>query len=195
MLQEESLLKADNDAKIEQDLREAKTIFVPDHLDNPNLYLKPNVYRISLFGRPIICVQYCAEQGWCRFFGGSGISWKDSTKVKSLFSERVKAKRTVKISKWVLSFVSCFLLLLSACSKQGAESITGIWIGDDGTAYTFFDDSRFKQSDQLQKQWIWKQTGAHIDFYGDPNRIWLIQFITPDSLQATENKIFGLRRQ
>ena len=88
------------------------------------------------------------------------------------------------------------LLVFSACIKlDQPNEMTGVWSSDDGIIYSFFDDSRFKQSDLPGQQWIWEKKGVRIFFYGSPDRIWTVDFVDQTHVQVIETDTFNIERK
>lgn len=86
------------------------------------------------------------------------------------------------------------LFLFLSCSKPDAGfDLTGDWLRDDATLYSFFDDSRFWDS-RSSAQWIWEQKWDEVFFYGTPDRHWDIKWISEDELEVIEVDIFKLTR-
>lgn len=72
--------------------------------------------------------------------------------------------------------------------------MTGVWQRDDGTTYSFFDDSRFRQSDK-PGQWVWQKKGVRVFLYGAPDRIWTVDFVGVDEIEVIETDTFKITRQ
>lgn len=90
-----------------------------------------------------------------------------------------------------------FILSLSAfsCTKQEPpNTMTGVWHRDNGTTYSFFDDSRFRQSDEPGKQWVWEKKGTRVFLYGQPDRVWTVDFIGMDEVEVIETDTFKITR-
>lgn len=97
--------------------------------------------------------------------------------------------------KRILKFCTIAVLLLVACTKEQTNAITGTW-ARPGVVYSFFDDSRFQQSDKPGEQWIWSQDGETVNLYGNPERVWRVVFLAADSVQVVEQAdTFTIRRQ
>ncbi len=87
-------------------------------------------------------------------------------------------------------------LIFSACIKlDQPNEMTGVWSRDNGVTYSFFDDSRFKQSDLLGQQWIWEKKGTRIFFYGSPERVWTVDFVDQNHVLAIETDTFNIERK
>lgn len=89
-----------------------------------------------------------------------------------------------------------WIFIFFACTKQDAtNTMTGVWLRDNGTTYSFFDDSRFQQSDQPGKQWVWEKKGTRVFLYGTPDRVWTVDFIGADEVEVIETDTFIITRQ
>lgn len=86
--------------------------------------------------------------------------------------------------------------MLSSCIKldDPAEIVTGFWIRDNGISYSFFDDSRYQQSNLPGEQWIWERRGDRILLYGNPDREMQIKFVDPDRMRVVDMDTFYLNR-
>ena len=86
------------------------------------------------------------------------------------------------------------LLLLLGCTKTEQNTMTGVWEGG-GITYYFFDDSRFQQSDRPGEQWIWTLSKGKVNLYGNGgalDRLWTVEFMTPEHVRATETDTFEI---
>lgn len=73
--------------------------------------------------------------------------------------------------------------------------MTGTWMDSaSGIVYRFFDDSRFQQSDMLGEQWIWETKADRVFLHGSPERLWRIEYETPDLIQVIETDTFKIQR-
>lgn len=87
---------------------------------------------------------------------------------------------------WV-SYVS----ILHACHKP-AYDLTGDW-SRGSVVYSFYDDSRFKQSD-LGGQWVWQLKGDVLFLYGQPDREMKVEWVSRDEVKMIEVDTFTLVR-
>lgn len=94
-------------------------------------------------------------------------------------------------------FIAVVVVLLTACTKQESTGdLTGTWhSAQKGVTYSFFDDSRFQQSDLPGEQWIWERDRDRVHLYGTPRRLWIIEFLTADQVQVIEQDTFQIVRQ
>lgn len=98
----------------------------------------------------------------------------------------------------VLILAAAALAIFGRCTKveQGQPDMTGQWFRDDNnTTYSFFDDSRFQQSDRAGEQWIWKQGAGRVDLLGNPQRLWLVAFDGSNEVRVIETDTFTIYRQ
>lgn len=98
----------------------------------------------------------------------------------------------------VLILASAAAAIFGRCAKaeQGQPDMTGQWCRDDSdVTYSFFDDSRFQQSDRPGEQWIWKQGAGRVDLLGNPQRLWLVAFDGPNEVRVIESDTFTIYRQ
>lgn len=98
----------------------------------------------------------------------------------------------------VLILAAAALAIFGRCTKaeQGQPDMTGQWCRDDSAVtYSFFDDSRFQQSDRPGEQWIWKQGAGTVHLYGNPERHWFIAFDGPNEVRVIETDTFTIYRQ
>lgn len=93
------------------------------------------------------------------------------------------------------AFLIFFALVLSCTKQEQANYMTGVWLRDNGVTYSFFDDSRFRQSDAPGKQWIWEKKGTRVFLYGTPDRVWTVNFTGPDEVEVIETDTFKITRQ
>lgn len=93
-----------------------------------------------------------------------------------------------------LAIAAALFLFANGCAKEQPETLTGQWRDAGGVVYSFFDDSRFQQSDQPGQQWIWEKKGATVQFYGNPDRAWVLLYLGRDSVRAIETDTFAIIR-
>lgn len=96
-----------------------------------------------------------------------------------------------------LNIIFALFLLLAACTKQQQNNMTGVW-ASAGVTYYFFDDSRFQQSDRPGEQWVWTFAKGRVNLYGNGgamDRLWAVEFLTPDRVQVIEQDTFEIWRQ
>lgn len=91
------------------------------------------------------------------------------------------------------------LLILNCiiyCTKQEPpNTMTGVWHRDNGATYSFFEDSRFQQSDKPGAQWVWIKKGNQVYLYGNPDRFWTVDFLGRDEVAVIEDDKFTITRK
>lgn len=101
----------------------------------------------------------------------------------------------MKTSNLFTQALFCFILLawhfLYSCHKP-AYDLTGEW-SRGSVVYSFFDDSRFKQSD-LSGQWVWQLKGDALYLYGQPDREMKVEWVSSDEVKMIEVDTFNLIR-
>ena len=108
-----------------------------------------------------------------------------------------KIEREVTGCLWAAIAVPILgLMLILACTKsEPVNEMTGVWARDNGVIYSFFDDSRFQQSDKAGQQWIWEKKGTRIFFYGNPERVWTVDFQGVNDVTVIETDTFKINRK
>jgi hypothetical protein len=87
--------------------------------------------------------------------------------------------------------IMALVAILDSCHKP-AYDLTGDW-SRGSVFYSFYDDSRFKQSD-LSGQWVWQLKGDVLYLYGQPDREMKVEWISGDEVKMIEVDTFTLIR-
>jgi len=111
----------------------------------------------------------------------------------------IDMEKAVKIFLYgvvVLIFITLMSITFCNCTKQDPpNTMTGVWHRDNGTAYSFFEDSRFQQSDKPGDQWVWIKKGNQVYLYGNPDRFWTVDFVGRDEITVIEDEKFTITRK
>jgi hypothetical protein len=98
----------------------------------------------------------------------------------------------------VLIFITLMSITFCNCTKQEPvrpTPMTGVWHRDNGATYSFFEDSRFQQSDKPGAQWVWIKKGNQVYLYGNLDRFWTVDFVGRDEVIVIEDEKFTITRK
>lgn len=90
------------------------------------------------------------------------------------------------------------MVVFATCTKRNERQaeITGIWVRTSpAIEYRFFDDSRFQQSDLPGEQWIWEQQAGRVRLFGNPQRDWIVVFLSDTRARVVESDTFEIDRK
>jgi hypothetical protein len=90
------------------------------------------------------------------------------------------------------------MVVFATCTKQNERQaeITGVWVRTaPAIEYRFFDDSRFQQSDLPGEQWIWEQQAGRVHLFGNPQRDWIVLFLSDTRARVVEADTFEIDRK
>ena len=97
---------------------------------------------------------------------------------------------------FILKVILVSIILFVACTKQEPpNTLTGVWHRDNGATYSFYEDSRFQQSDKPGAQWVWIKKGNQVYLYGNLDRFWTVDFVGRDEVIVIEDEKFTITRK